>query len=118
MNIKLPTKLKALRLYHLEAVAILEKDHLDIYDKLKLCVELTGLEMELLKRVPLEKINIIINHYIDLIGGADKKKPKQEIEVAGKKYNLIKNINELPLAWHIDISNFDSKDAAIVAALS
>ena len=116
MQIELPRKLSDLRQYHLEAIAGLSED-MDVYDKLKLLTELTSLDMETLRRVSIKQVNKIISHYFALISShKTTEKPKKNINVGGKEYQLISSIGEQPLAWHIDIGHFGTEDASNVAA--
>ena len=116
MKITLPKNTKSLRLYHLQAIAELDIENVDIYAKAILAHKLTGLDMETIKRVSIQHVNKIINHYINMLGMVKKEKPPQVIEVKGKRYELIKSMGQQPTAWHIDIANFGTKDAAVVAA--
>ena len=117
-QITLPKSIKDLRLYHLEAIADLNPKKMDVYDKLKLVVQFTGLDMETCRRVSMEQINDIINHYFGLINNHKNEGPQKNIDIKGKKFVLIKSVGEQPLAWHIDISAFSTKDASNVAAFS
>lgn len=114
-QLKLPRTISDLRLYHLEAIAGMTPT-MGVYDKLALASELTELPMETLKRVSLAQITKIISHHLQLISDYKTTKPKKVIKVGGVEYELIKGVGEQPLAWHIDIGHFGTKDASNVAA--
>lgn len=115
IQIKIP-KLEDLRLYHLEAIQSLKSEGLNAHDKVMLLSKLTGLDFEELKYMSLSDIDKVINAYFKLFASIDKSNPSKEINVNGKKFELIGSFSELPARWHIDASNFDLKDMAVLAA--
>lgn len=116
MNIKLPTSIKKLRLHHIEAMAEVDLKNYGLYDRLVLACKLTGVDMETMKRVSLNQVNEIIDHYTNLIASHKKSELPKQITVNGVEYCLIDGIGKQPLSWHIDSGNMDMKDNSIIAS--
>jgi hypothetical protein len=116
MKIKLPKSIKELRLYHLQALAEIDLENMQIYDKAVLAHKLTSIDLETIKRISIQHINEIIDHYSNLIIKVKKEDPPKTIEVEGRRYNRIKSISEMPMSWHIDRQISQLKDSAVVSA--
>ncbi len=116
MKIKLPKTIKELRQYHLEAIAEIDVNNMELYDKVVLVHKLTGLEVETVKRISIQQINEIIEHYTNLIAQHKRSDPQKEIEVNGKKYSRVESLGKMPMSWHIDMNVQGVKDASVVAS--
>lgn len=116
MKISLPTSIKQLRLHHIEAMSEVDLNNYGLYDRLVLVCKLTGQDMETMKRVSLEQVNEIIDHYTNLIASHKKTELPKQITVNDREYCLIDGIGKQPLSWHIDSANMNTKDMAIVAS--
>ena len=118
MKIKLPKTIKELRQYHLEAIAEIDVNNMELYDKVVLIHKLTGLEVETVKRISIQQINEIIEHYTNLIAKHKRSDPPKEIEVNGKKYSRVESLGKMPMSWHIDMNVQGVKDSSVVASFT
>lgn len=115
IELRIP-KLHELRLSHLLAIQDIDKNGLNAYDKVRVLSKLTGIDIEELKHYSLNDIDKALNAYFKLFATIDKDSVNKEIDVNGKRYELVKSFSKMPIKWHIDMSSFDIKDMAILAA--
>ena len=116
MEIKLPKSIKELRHQHLEVLANTNFDSMSILDRAVLCSGLTGLDVEIIRRVSFEDVTNILAHYFKIVGEYEPKELPKSIDVNGNEYCLIDSISKMPTDWHIDTSAFNMGDACNVAA--
>ena len=120
INIKAPKSMNDLRIEHLQALTNpkFTTGNLDLNDIIEFLSVLTSGTVNELKKVNISELKDIYVHCIGLFKDYKVTEPEKEIEVLGKKYELV-DPKKVGVGWHIDVSNSDmqANPARLVALM-